>query len=70
MPFRDDADYWKYGCSFQENTTRSEMLIQSSPTATSEQPGAGEITLSAWGGDALSVSGALPYSSTKDEIRR
>ena len=48
----DSAVYWKYGCWFGEEETRSTMLIQTSRGESVERPGAGEVTLSAWGSGA------------------
>src|SRR5205807_2675963 len=49
---RAAAVYWKYGCWFCEETTRSTILVQSSRGTGGEQPWAGEVTLSAWGAGA------------------
>jgi internalin A len=49
---QDAAVYWKYGCWFWEETTHSGMLIRTGPDAAAGRPGAGEVTLSAWGDGA------------------
>jgi internalin A len=49
---RDGAAYWKYGCWFAEETTRSRVLIRGRLGTRADQPGAGEITLDAWGAGA------------------
>ncbi len=49
---RDAAVYWKYGCWFWEQTTKSGMLIKSNLDTENSQSGAGEIALAAWGDGA------------------
>jgi internalin A len=45
---KDAAIYWKYGCWFYEQTTRSQVLIK----AAESESGAGTICLRAWGENA------------------
>lgn len=46
---RDAAVYWKYGCWFFEQATRSQVLIRSAWGDDPARPGAGRIILQAWG---------------------
>ena len=46
---KDAAIYWKYGCWFYEQTTRSQVLIESQWDNTASEAGAGAIRLRAWG---------------------
>jgi internalin A len=48
---KDAAIYWKYGCWFFEQTTSSQVLIESQWDAESEA-GSGEIRFRAWGNRA------------------
>jgi hypothetical protein len=53
---RNEAIYWKYGCWFYEQTTKSEVLIESHWDDTASQTGAGTMRLKAWGeGSPLSI---------------
>ncbi len=45
----DAAIYWKYGCWFYEETTRTQVLFESNRQFDETQPGAGTVTLKAWG---------------------
>jgi GTPase SAR1 family protein len=56
---RDAAVYWKYGCWFAEETTRSRVLIRGRLSTRADQPGAGEITLDAWGPSATTLIDAV-----------
>jgi internalin A len=51
---KDAAIYWKYGCWFYEQTTRSQVLIESR-WEDSGEAGAGAIRLRAWGKNAESL---------------
>ena len=44
----DAAIYWKYGCWFYEQTTRSQVLIESIWDDAASQAGAGTIRLRGW----------------------
>jgi internalin A len=46
---KDAAIYWKYGCWFYEQTTRSQVLIESRWGDAANEAGAGEIRFRAWG---------------------
>jgi internalin A len=46
---KDAAIYWKYGCWFYEQTTRSQVLIESQWDDAASEAGAGEIRFRAWG---------------------
>jgi hypothetical protein len=46
---KDAAIYWKYGCWFYEQTTRSQLLIESGWDDSTSEAGAGSIKLRAWG---------------------
>ena len=46
---KDAAIYWKYGCWFYEQTTRSQVLIESIWDDAASQAGAGTIRLRGWG---------------------
>jgi internalin A len=46
---KDAAIYWKYGCWFFEQTTRSQILIESKWDDVETESGAGSIRLRAWG---------------------
>jgi internalin A len=56
---RDGAVYWRYGCWFAEETTRSRVRIRSRLGTRADQPGAGEITLNAWGTGAAKLIDAV-----------
>jgi internalin A len=49
---KDAAIYWKYGCWFYEQTTRSQVLIESRWKDVASEVGAGEIRFRAWGENA------------------
>jgi internalin A len=49
---KDAAIYWKYGCRFYEQTSRSQALIESSWDDANSEAGAGTIRPQAWGGRA------------------
>jgi internalin A len=49
---KDAAIYWKYGCWFYEQTTRSQVLIETIWDDASSEAGAGSIRLRAWGENA------------------
>jgi internalin A len=49
---KDAAIYWKYGCWFYEQKTRSQVLIESRWDDAESEAGAGDIGLRAWGGNA------------------
>ena len=49
---KDAAIYWKYGCWFFEQKTRSQALIESNWDDTKSEIGAGAIRLRAWGEQA------------------
>jgi hypothetical protein len=51
----DAAIYWKYGCWFYEQTTRSQVLIESKWDDATSEAGAGAIRLRAWGENAESL---------------
>ena len=46
---KDAAIYWKYGCWFYEQKTRSQVLIESGWDDAESEAGAGDIRLRAWG---------------------
>ena len=46
---KDAAIYWKYGCWFYEQKTRSQVLIESQWDDSASEAGAGEIRFRAWG---------------------
>jgi internalin A len=46
---KDAAIYWKYGCWFYEQTTRSQVLIESQWDDAAIEAGAGNIRFRAWG---------------------
>jgi internalin A len=46
---KDAAIYWKYGCWFYEQRTRSQVLIESQWEDAASQAGAGDIRFRAWG---------------------
>jgi internalin A len=46
---KDAAIYWKYGCWFYEQKTRSQVLIESRWDDAESGAGAGDIRLRAWG---------------------
>jgi internalin A len=46
---KDAAIYWKYGCWFYEQTTNSQVLIESRWDDAESEAGAGDIRLRAWG---------------------
>jgi internalin A len=46
---KDAAIYWKYGCWFYEQTTRSQVLIESQWDDAESEFGAGNIRFRAWG---------------------
>jgi internalin A len=46
---KDAAIYWKYGCWFYEQKTRSQVLIESQWDDAASEAGAGAICLRAWG---------------------
>jgi internalin A len=48
----DAAIYWKYGCWFYEQTTRSQVLIESNWDDDTSESVAGTIRLRAWGENA------------------
>jgi internalin A len=52
---KDAAIYWKYGCWFYEQTTRSQVLIESQWEDAESEAGAGIIRLRAWGENAESL---------------
>jgi internalin A len=45
----DAGVYWKYGCWFGEEKTRSTILVRSAHIPAKGAPWAGEVTLEAWG---------------------
>jgi hypothetical protein len=49
---KDDAIYWKYGCWFYEQKTRSQVLIESQCDDAESKAGAGDIRFRAWGENA------------------
>jgi internalin A len=49
---KDAAIYWKYGCWFYEQKTRSQALIESSWDDTNSETNAGAIRFRAWGEQA------------------
>jgi internalin A len=51
----DDAVYWKYGCWFCEEKTGSMILVQSHLDIRSDQSGAGNVSLQAWGKEATTL---------------
>jgi internalin A len=56
---KDVAIYWKYGCWFYENTTKSQVLIESEWANAASEAGAGTIRLRAWGGNVESLIDTL-----------
>jgi internalin A len=48
----DAAIYWKYGCWFYEQKTRSQVLIESQWDDAASEAGAGNIRFRAWGENA------------------
>ena len=46
---KDAAIYWKYGCWFYEQKTRSQVLIESRWDDAASEAGAGDIRFRAWG---------------------
>jgi internalin A len=52
---KDAAIYWKYGCWFYEQTTRSQVLIESKWDDSASETGAGDIRFRAWGEKAESL---------------
>jgi internalin A len=52
---KDAAIYWKYGCWFFEQKTRSQVLIESQWDDAASAAGAGDIRLRAWGENAESL---------------
>jgi internalin A len=48
----DAAIYWKYGCWFYEQTTRSQVLIEGRWDDAESESSAGTIRLQAWGENA------------------
>jgi internalin A len=52
---KDAAIYWKYGCWFYEQKTRSQVLIESQWDDAESETGAGVIRLRAWGKNAESL---------------
>jgi internalin A len=55
----DAAIYWKYGCWFYEQTTSSQVLIESIWDDAASQAGVGTIRLRAWGQTANNLVEAL-----------
>jgi internalin A len=53
---KDAAIYWKYGCWFFEQKTRSQVLIESQWDDGASEAGAGEIRFRAWGENAESLT--------------
>ncbi|MBV8273633.1 MAG: hypothetical protein JO170_00015 [Verrucomicrobia bacterium] len=51
----DAAIYWKYGCWFYEQKTRSQALIESNWDDPASETGAGAIRLRAWGQGANNI---------------
>jgi internalin A len=49
---KDAAIYWKYGCWFYEQKTRSQVLIESRWEDAASEAGAGDIRFRAWGENA------------------
>jgi internalin A len=49
---KDAAIYWKYGCWFYEQKTRSQVLIESGWDDAASEAGSGTIRLRAWGENA------------------
>jgi internalin A len=49
---KDAAIYWKYGCWFYEQKTRSQVLIESQWDDAASEAGAGDIHFRAWGENA------------------
>ena len=56
---KDAAIYWKYGCWFYEQTTRSQVLIESKWDDAASEAGAGNIRFRAWGERADELIEAL-----------
>src|SRR5271166_973233 len=52
---KDAAIYWKYGCWFYEQQTRSQALIESDWDDPASETGAGAIRLRAWGQGANNI---------------
>jgi internalin A len=52
---KDAAIYWKYGCWFYEQQTRSQALIESNWDNSASETGAGAIRLRAWGQGANNI---------------
>jgi internalin A len=52
---KDAAIYWKYGCWFYEQKTRSQVLIESQWDDAASEAGAGDIRFRAWGENAGSL---------------
>ncbi len=52
---KDAAIYWKYGCWFYEQQTRSQALIESDWDDPASETGAGSIRLRAWGRGANNI---------------
>jgi internalin A len=52
---KDAAVYWKYGCWFYEQKTRTQVLIKSSWDDPASETGPGTIVLRAWGQGANDV---------------
>jgi hypothetical protein len=48
----DAAIYWKYGCWLYEQTTRSQVLIESQWADVESESGPGTIRIRAWGNEA------------------
>jgi internalin A len=62
---KDAAIYWKYGCWFFEQKTRSQVLIESQWEDAASEAGAGDIWFRAWGENAESL-----IDLVLDSIRR
>jgi internalin A len=52
---KDAAIYWRYGCWLYEQTTRSQVLIESRWDDSENEAGTGNICLRAWGENAESL---------------
>ena len=56
---KDAAIYWKYGCWFYEQTTRSQVLILSNWEDSASEAGPGIIRFRAWGENAENLLNPL-----------
>ena len=62
---KDAAIYWKYGCWFYEQKTRSQVLIESRWDNAASEVGAGDIRFRAWGENAENLIDTLPSFAVK-----